>query len=295
MSISDDQIDSKDSNQGDSNDSGISCWVWVGLVIYILFVLLYTLAFGNSDGKNVLLSSNELGDFLAGVFAPLAFLFLFLGYKQNSKALKIQSVELKQNTKALRLQVNEMKESVFQQSQLVAAATEDLTLSKQQIANNLYKETIRNQPFIHLNASAVKWIDDDELNSISADKLRNDAYFNNIKINISFGNSRAVAREVFVKISNKGLISLEIDNNIFTSGNEMQGQSLKFKYPEIFQGEKNYIFDVEFSYLDEIDQPQYQKFQIVVEQDEQLRVLPVKIIRGETSFTNQAKNSVEVL
>ncbi|MEZ2724102.1 hypothetical protein ACBQ21_08900 [Pseudomonas putida] len=57
---------------------------------------------------------NELGDFAAGVFAPLAFLWLVLGYKQ-------QGNELRQGTEALRLQAAELRSSVEQQSLLVDA------------------------------------------------------------------------------------------------------------------------------------------------------------------------------
>ena len=79
------------------------------------FIILYTLIFCLSEGENVLLPSNELGDFLAGAFAPLAFLFLILGYKQNNESIRIQSEELRASTEALQLQVAEMKESVDQQ------------------------------------------------------------------------------------------------------------------------------------------------------------------------------------
>ncbi|APJ19223.1 MULTISPECIES: hypothetical protein [Acinetobacter] len=58
---------------------------------------------------------NEVGDFLAGVFSPLAFLFLYIGYKQNSESIRLQNEELKASTKALELQVKEMQESVEQQ------------------------------------------------------------------------------------------------------------------------------------------------------------------------------------
>lgn len=51
---------------------------------------------------------NELGDFFAGVFSPLAFLFLYLGYKQQGK-------ELKQNTEALKLQAQELSNLVKEQ------------------------------------------------------------------------------------------------------------------------------------------------------------------------------------
>ncbi|MDY6467680.1 hypothetical protein SKM57_03640 [Acinetobacter faecalis] len=39
-------------------------------------------------------SFNELGDFLAGVFAPVAFLWLIYGYFQNSEALQAQIDEM---------------------------------------------------------------------------------------------------------------------------------------------------------------------------------------------------------
>ncbi len=58
------------------------------------------------------LSLNNLGDFLAGVFGPLAILWLVLGYFQ-------QGIELRQNTEALRLQAEELRNSVEQQKQLV--------------------------------------------------------------------------------------------------------------------------------------------------------------------------------
>ncbi|MDX8161929.1 hypothetical protein [Acinetobacter pittii] len=58
---------------------------------------------------------NEVGDFLAGVFSPLAFLFLYIGYKQNSESIRLQNEELKASTRALELQVKEMRESVEQQ------------------------------------------------------------------------------------------------------------------------------------------------------------------------------------
>lgn len=90
-------------------------WVFWVVLLYLLFIFFYTLKFCLSEGRNVLLPSNELGDFLAGAFAPLAFLFLILGYKQNSESIRLQNEELKASTEALRLQVAEMRESVEQQ------------------------------------------------------------------------------------------------------------------------------------------------------------------------------------
>ena len=69
-------------------------WVFWTVFLYLLFIFLYTLKFYFSEGKNVLLSSNELGDFLAGAFAPLAFFFLLLGYKQQSSEIQKNTQEL---------------------------------------------------------------------------------------------------------------------------------------------------------------------------------------------------------
>ena len=51
------------------------------------------------------MSLNNIGDFLAGAFAPLAFLWLVIGYF-------LQAIELKQNSESLMQQSEEMKNSV---------------------------------------------------------------------------------------------------------------------------------------------------------------------------------------
>ena len=62
---------------------------------------------------------NELGDSLAGVFAPLAFLWLVLGFLQ-------QGAELRHSARALYLQGEELRNSVEQQRALVDVTREQL-------------------------------------------------------------------------------------------------------------------------------------------------------------------------
>lgn len=64
-------------------------------------------------------SFNELGDFLAGIFSPVAFFWLIYGYFQQGKQLEQNTKALEQQEKALKLQIDEMKESVKQQKRLV--------------------------------------------------------------------------------------------------------------------------------------------------------------------------------
>lgn len=78
----------------------------------IIYTIIYIVFFGN---HKELLELNSFGDFLAGIFSPLAFFFLYIGYKQNTKALEIQAEELQKSTEALQYQVEEMKKSVEEQ------------------------------------------------------------------------------------------------------------------------------------------------------------------------------------
>ena len=55
------------------------------------------------------LSLSELGDFLAGIFAPVAFFWLILGYIQQGKQLDQNTQALEQQEQALQLQIEEMR------------------------------------------------------------------------------------------------------------------------------------------------------------------------------------------
>ncbi|MDP9511358.1 hypothetical protein Q7O56_20175 [Pseudomonas protegens] len=65
------------------------------------------------------LELNAIGDFLAGVFGPIAFLWLVLGYLQQGRELKLSS-------EALRMQADELRASVEQQAIMAEAATRQL-------------------------------------------------------------------------------------------------------------------------------------------------------------------------
>ncbi len=66
---------------------------------------------------------NELGDFLAGVFGPLALIWVVLGFLQ-------QGHELKASSDALNLQAEELKNSVKAQSELSEATQKQLELQQ---------------------------------------------------------------------------------------------------------------------------------------------------------------------
>lgn len=69
------------------------------------------------------LQLNAIGDFLAGVFGPIAFLWLVLGYLQQGRELKLSS-------DALQLQAQELKNSVEQQTVMANAALKQIESAK---------------------------------------------------------------------------------------------------------------------------------------------------------------------
>ncbi len=80
-----------------------------GMMIFTIVYLVVVFYFAIPDIDHMkTLKPNELGDFFAGFFSPLAFLWLVFGYYQ-------QGEELKQNTLALNLQADELRNSVEQQ------------------------------------------------------------------------------------------------------------------------------------------------------------------------------------
>lgn len=77
----------------------------IGLVLtalYLVGLVVYLAAQGQNPAD---LRLNELGDFLGGVSSPLAFLWLVLGFFQQSREIRLSS-------QALHLQAAEMKRSV---------------------------------------------------------------------------------------------------------------------------------------------------------------------------------------
>ncbi|MBK0063955.1 MULTISPECIES: hypothetical protein [unclassified Acinetobacter] len=130
------------------------------------------------------LKLSEKGDFLAGVFSPLAFLWLVFGYYQ-------QGQELKQNTEALRLQADELSESVKQQTELVNVAKSELDQTIQQISLSTHQKLIDSQPYFH--------IFDLYINRKSVPSLGEN--FFDFDISFKLKNSRALCRSVFFTIS----------------------------------------------------------------------------------------------
>lgn len=93
--------------------------IWLGLGITVAWLLLGILYVGSSIGWTRIGAqpAEVIGNFLEGAFAPLAFLWLVIGYF-------LQQKELSQNTEALRLQFREIQrtaEQAVKQTETISA------------------------------------------------------------------------------------------------------------------------------------------------------------------------------
>lgn len=219
-------------------------FVFYFMILYLggifIYILIFHLWFADYSKPMPL---NEVGDFLAGVFAPIAFLFLYLGYVQQGK-------ELQQNTQALNLQVEELKNSVEQQKELVDATREEIDLSREEIDHQRKIQQIQVQPFFHFKNFIVT--DDPEEKS-------------SLLISFTFYNSRATCRDLVLTVVKEARVDYtrirnHIENPKFylssfdvVLGQSEQEYSIPSKrLPANFSVDKIYMQNLElkFEYVD---------------------------------------------
>ncbi|MGI8944193.1 MAG: hypothetical protein ACR2FJ_08210 [Qipengyuania sp.] len=79
--------------------------------LYLAALVVYLLVQGQNPAD---LALHELGDFLGGVSSPLAFLWLVLGFFQQSREIRLSG-------RALKLQAREMRRSVDEHRRMAGA------------------------------------------------------------------------------------------------------------------------------------------------------------------------------
>lgn len=99
---------------------------WFGVFVTGAYIGLFWWLFGTQISQIKTLEPNELGDFFAGVFGPVALFWVMLGFFQ-------QGAELKNSVETLKLQASELKNSVEQQRELVKASRDQIELDRETI------------------------------------------------------------------------------------------------------------------------------------------------------------------
>ena len=89
---------------------------------------------------------SEWGDFFSGDVAPVAFLWLILGYIQQGEEVRLNTEALKLQQEELRHQVEETGALVRATEHQAAASAEQLALEKEKVAEARREEKARLQP-----------------------------------------------------------------------------------------------------------------------------------------------------
>lgn len=126
---------------------------WIGSVFTIIYLIVFiSFIFGRLPELQTM-ALNNIGDFLAGAFGPIAFFWLVLGFMQ-------QGTELRVSTEALRMQADELKASVLQQTALATA---------QQVSLENHEKSL--EPILLLKYTGNETIEGDEYCGFSLKNL----------------------------------------------------------------------------------------------------------------------------
>lgn len=120
------------------------------------------------------MSANNLGDLLTGVFGPVSFMWLILGYLQQQKELMV-------NTNALMLQADELRQSVVQQKGIAEATNEQLKANLRSIDLNEKLARIAEQPRFEIVESKNDQDHRDDRLSIGIRNAGRPAYYVQLK------------------------------------------------------------------------------------------------------------------
>jgi hypothetical protein len=103
---------------------------------------------------------NEWGDFFAGVVAPLAFLWLILGYLQQGEEVRSNTDTLQRQQRALERQVEETAALARHSAEQVKVASERLELARQEAERVRAIDKARTQPvlgWVNSTGTGVSW------------------------------------------------------------------------------------------------------------------------------------------
>lgn len=187
---------------------------WILTFFWILIIVFLII-------KNPVPSTlNEMGDFIAGVSSPLAFLWVVVGYYQSQQALVMQAEELSQNTRALTAQVEEMKKTTELQE-------DQLSEMKMQYEKTALNEQKKLQPFFHVKIEGVA--DKKDYLIIELSLCCENGFARNIAIEHVEGGSISDFYS-FIKSQDKHILKINI---IVGSINELNNNSFDIIYCDV--------------------------------------------------------------
>lgn len=206
-------------------------------VLWIVFViLLFTHNCPDYPKYDLPNDANELGDFLAGVFSPLAFLWLIVGYFLQARELNLTREELSSQTKALIAQ----SEAAFQGLELE---------EKSQQANQAYKNK-RAAPVLQL-LSSLPWHRDPNILEVA---IENHGKGDLTLVSVKFYEQDEIRLKKWGSGEKRELL-IDTGGAVLEDHLEDCSYHLELTYTDIFsdQQKKRYRFRQEGEVLEEIE------------------------------------------
>lgn len=116
---------------------------WFGVIVSVVYLFGVAVYAGYRDWRLDQLSVEQFATLLSGAFAPLAFLWIVLGFRQ-------QGDELRHSADALWLQGEELRNSVEQQKELVRAARDQIAMDQQALEEERVEQERRARPILRI-------------------------------------------------------------------------------------------------------------------------------------------------
>jgi hypothetical protein len=118
---------------------------------WLVVLAIYLLASKHSFSALWDLPANNFGDFLAGAFAPVAFLWLAIAVLLQRRELELQRQELKHNREALTLQAEELRRTVEENAAQARSLEASKEYARQEVIIRVTESTIRSLAILACN------------------------------------------------------------------------------------------------------------------------------------------------
>lgn len=121
--------------------------------VYLIAILIYVIVKGSTMKE--LPELNNLGDFLAGAFSPLAFFWLVYGYFQQQEELSLNTEALKLQANELANQSRELGNQVEQHKELVEVTRQQLKHERRKFEHQIRRERQAVAPYLTIDVSRM--------------------------------------------------------------------------------------------------------------------------------------------
>lgn len=218
----------------------------IGFILSIIWLVIVTTVLFLNDLEAIRsLKPNEWGDVLAGVTAPLAFIWLVIGYFQQGEELKKNTEALRLQEAALNKQTEELQQGILHQQEMIKLYQKELSITLEEAATRREDRKRKQQP-----------------NLIFTTKAAQGGYDIGFKQTVSIKNTGSTISHVHFDTDHSHISLDKHFIHIWYSNDEIE---INIKTPEYFHTTDFSIFSLEYG--NEENEHWVQEYLIAIDQD----------------------------